>query len=117
MMNKIAGHRVLIKVDPIKKQTETGIIVVRDDEERDHKVNTSTGTVVAIGATAWMAYDYYKPNGERNPKWEQWCHVGDRVYFAKYAAKWIKDAEGNEYVVVNDQDIVAVIEEAEHAST
>jgi len=109
-MNKIAGHRVLIKVDPIKKETDSGIIVVRDDEERDHKINTSTGSVVAIGPTCWMAYDFYKPNGERNPNWLPWCAVGDRVYFAKYAAKWIKDAEGNEYVVVNDQDIIAVVE-------
>src|SRR3569623_124158 len=109
-MNKIAGHRVLIKLDPIKKETDSAIIVVRDDEERDHKINSSTGSVVAIGPTCWMAYDFYKPNGERNPNWLPWCAVGDRVYFAKYAAKWNKDAEGNEYVVVNDQDIIAVVE-------
>lgn len=107
-MINIAGHRVLIQPDPIKKETESGIIVVRDDEERDHKINTSVGTVVAVGSTAWMAYDYYKPNGERNPQWGPWCKPGDRVSFAKYAAKWIKDGDV-ECVVVNDQDIIAVL--------
>jgi len=100
------GHRILIKPDPTKKETDWGFIV--DVDERNAKINTVTGTVISIGPTAWMAYDYYKPDGTRNDKWTPWCNVDDRVYFSKYAAAWIK-VEDEEFIMVNDQDIVGVI--------
>lgn len=107
MAKQAPGHRILIKPDPIKKETDWGFIV--DVDERNAKINTVTGEVVSIGPTAWMAYDYYKPDGSRNEKWQPWCKIGDRVYFSKYAAAWVKIGT-EEYVMVNDQDIVMPID-------
>lgn len=104
---KAPGHRVLIKPDAVETKSKGGIVLVQD--ERTARINTSTGTVISVGPTAWMAYDYYKPNGERNSLWQGWCKKGDRVYFAKYAGKWL-EIDNEEYVMVNDQDIVLVIE-------
>ena len=109
---KAPGHRVLIKpIDIVKKTNESvnipGFKVVIPENEREYKVNTSEGEVVSIGPTAWMAYDYYKPNGERNPLWEPWCEVGDNIYYAKYGAKWIT-VDDVEYVLINDQDVQIV---------
>ena len=105
---KAPGHRILIKPEEIETVSEGGIVLVQD--ERTAKINTSKGTVVSIGPTAWMAYDYYKPDGSRNPAWEPWCKEGDEVYYSKYAAKWI-EIDKVEYVLINDQDVVVVADE------
>ena len=106
MKMKAPGHRVLIKPKEVMKQSEGGILLALD--EREYKANTSEGEVVSIGPTAWMAYDYWIPmTDKRNPLWEPWCKVGDKVYYAKYAAKWI-EIDGEEFVLVNDQDVQIV---------
>jgi co-chaperonin GroES (HSP10) len=36
--------------------------------------------------------------------------VGDTVFYAKYAGKWIRDPETDEeFLIVNDEDIVAKV--------
>jgi co-chaperonin GroES (HSP10) len=111
MTIKISGHRLLIEPVDIAKKTETdwGFQVVVPENEREYVANTSEGTVLVVGKTCWMAYDYYKPNGERNPAWEPWCKVGDVIHFAKYGGKWIEH-EGKKYIVINDQDVIGVVE-------
>ena len=119
---KAPGHRILIRPDDVKETTQKGIedvsptlaklgfdVAVNKELEREYKSNTSEGIVISIGPTAWMAYDYYTPDGKRNPAWEPWCKVWDRVVFAKYAAKWytINDID---YVMVNDQDIIVALD-------
>lgn len=104
---RVPGHRVLVKPVDVAETTKTdwGFEVVVPENEREYKANTSEGTVVGIGPTAWMAYDYWTPTGERNPHWEPWCEVGDKIYYSKYAVKWI-EINGEEFVVLNDQDVI-----------
>lgn len=92
-------HRVLVKLKPVEKTTESGIIIP-DMTTRKEQAATEEGTIVAIGET--FGKDY---GATVIPK------VGDKVYFAKYAGKFIKDSDGTDLVLLNDEDIVAIIKE------
>ena len=96
---KPLGNRIIIEQDKIEETTESGIIIKRDREEAE-QANVIRGTVVAVGEDAWDQWP------------SQWAKVGDRVYFAKFAGKILPDpVTGESYLVMNDVDIVALIEE------
>ena len=112
MSLKVAGHRVLVKPDPVHEQTaipeklkESGFQVAMDVElSRRMEVATQIGTVVGVGPTAWRMYDGSDPN------WTPWCNVGDRVIFARYAGKIIEDPVTLEkFMILNDEDIQCVV--------
>jgi len=92
-------HRILIKVDPVETKTASGIIVSLN--EKREQAAAEIGTVVDIGTTAFKDY------GEA----PDLIKVGDRVYFAKYAGKTVKDVDDNEFTILNDEDIVGVLYE------
>ncbi len=98
-MIKPVLHRILIKVDPVETKTASGIIVSLN--EKREQAAAEIGTVVDIGSTAFKDYGE-TPN---------LIKVGDRVYFAKYAGKTVKDTDGNEFLICNDEDIVGVLYE------
>lgn len=102
-MLKPCGHRVVIKPDPIEEKSKGGIVVVAtEQEEKMQKAGNMKGTIVAVGPTAWKAFDDGEP----------WAQEGDRVYYAKYAGKFIVDPETEEELVIcNDEDIVATFSE------
>jgi len=92
-------HRVLVKLKPVEKTTESGIIIP-DTTTRKEQAATEEGTIVAVGDTFGKDFGAtYIPQ------------VGDKVYFAKYAGKFIKDEDGTDLVLLNDEDIVAIIKE------
>lgn len=105
-----AGHRVLIKPDKfiekdetVRKARELGIKLPDTAVERDEHAVVE-GTVVLIGHSAWRAYD---PNWEG---WKAWCKIGDKVLYAKFAGSTHIDPEdGEEYRLLNDDDIKAII--------
>lgn len=99
-MIKPVGHRVLIKPDELETETETGIVYRLDTkQERGGQI---FGTIIDIGPNAWKAFDDGEP----------WAKVGDRVAYARYAGKGITDpVTKEEYVILNDDDIVGVIED------
>ena len=105
---KVLGYRVLIKPDPIEEVTKAGIIIQTD--EKIEKASQITGIVVSIGDKAFKDIS----DGEA------WVKVGDRVLYAKYAGKRIKDPEtidasgkGEEYVVIADEDLLCRLEKGE----
>lgn len=96
-------HRIVVKPEKvedsdeiIRKARAAGIHVELD--KREQKA-VEIGTVVAIGDTFGKAFET-----TILPK------VGDSVYFAKYAGKEVK-IDGNEFLILNDEDIVAIIKE------
>ena len=94
-----AGHRVLVKVDEVEKVTKGGIIITDTIADRKQEAGIY-GTVVAVGPTAWKAFDDGIP----------WAAVGDKVAFAKYGGFIIEDPNtGDHYRLLNDEDVVAVI--------
>jgi co-chaperonin GroES (HSP10) len=113
MKLKAVGTRVMVKPDPIEKQTKSGIIVAVD--EKRERAGTQKGTVLGVGPSAWKNELY----GYGYPGWEAWCKVGDRILFPRYAGKLVCVNDGpdvpddkREYVLfINDEDVQSVIEE------
>lgn len=106
-------HRVLLKRDlPVdtdavktKKEMErmglTAPQSVLDEINRQalrENASMDKGIVVKIGETAFKDYGIACPIRE-----------GDYVSFAKFGGKEVTDSDGTVYVVVNDEDIVAVL--------
>lgn len=103
-----AGHRVVVKQEKYDDHDEVfasarkaGLEIVKDRETR-YQASVDKGTIVSIGPTAWKDF------GGVN-----WANVGDVVVFAKNAGKTVEDPQDKQtpYVVLNDEDIVAVIKE------
>lgn len=91
-------HTVLIKPDDVETKTASGIVIPDMVTEKERKA-VEYGTVVTVGPRAFFDYG-------RDPTI---LKGGDRVSFARYSGKGIKDVDGSEYVLVNDIDILARI--------
>ena len=103
-MIKILLHHILVKLDDateadqdLKRAKAVGIILELDKREQ---AAVEYGTVVKIGPTA------FKDLG-RDPTI---LKEGDRISFARYSGKSLKDSDGTEYLLLNDQDVLVVIE-------
>ena len=79
------GNNVILKEEKKEATTSSGIILNPEAQDR-----SQIGVVVAIGSKV--------------------CEVkeGDRVVFRKYAPDQI-EMEGEEYLIVNESDIMAVV--------
>jgi co-chaperonin GroES (HSP10) len=101
-------HRILVKQDKLEEKDETfkrargaGLVIPNLDEREREQAAIDTGTVVAIGDTA------FKDFGASNP-----VVVGDYIVFAKHAGKKIKDPYTDEvFVALNDEDVIAKFKE------
>jgi co-chaperonin GroES (HSP10) len=97
-MIRAIAHRIVVKPDEVMKKSKGGILIATDERMEQHAM--SSGTILSIGEDAWAAY---KPRTAYAG-----LEVGDRVHYARYAGKWVKDSETEEEVLVlNDEDIVA----------
>lgn len=93
-------HTILIKPDDVETKTDGGIIIPDMVTDKERKA-VEYGTVITVGPRAFIDYG-------RDPTI---LKGGDRVSFARYSGKVIKDVDNVEYVLVNDVDILAKIEE------
>lgn len=91
-------HTVLIKPDEVETKTASGIVIPDLVTEKERKA-MEYGTVVTVGPRAFIDYG-------RDPTI---LKGGDRVSYARYSGKVIKDTDGIEYVLVNDIDLLAKI--------
>jgi co-chaperonin GroES (HSP10) len=97
-------HRVIVKPVNVEEADETirrakaaGIHIELDKREQ---AAVEVGTIVSLGDTAFVDY-----------KTNVFPVVGDKVYYAKYAGKTLKDADGTEYLCLNDEDCTAIIKD------
>jgi co-chaperonin GroES (HSP10) len=112
------GHRVLVKKmkveerDPVfKSAVKAGLALPDHDDLRRREAGVDRGHVVSIGSDAWKQfYANANPGDTYLVNFKPWCKVGDFVAFAKYGGMPLKDADGNEYIMINDEDVVAVLE-------
>ena len=100
-----AGHRVLVKPDSVEDKEipaelrKLGFTYSDTDNRRQDAV--ISGEIVAIGKTAWKAFDDGEP----------WAKVGDKVYFAKYGGFVVEHPDTREkFRLLNDEDITLVME-------
>jgi co-chaperonin GroES (HSP10) len=101
MAIRAVGFTAVILPEEVKKTTESGLVLAIDEVmERNAQV---LGTVVELGEDFAVAY---RPT---TPKWG--LKAGDKVFFARYAGKWVKDPEdGKEFLIILDTDVVGKYE-------
>ena len=104
MAIKILLHHILAKIDDATEADDTykrakaaGIVLELDKREQ---AAVEYGTVVKIGPTAFQDYG----------RDATILKEGDRISFARYSGKSIKDSDGTEYILLNDSDVLVVIE-------
>lgn len=94
-MIKPLGDRVVIEVMEGDLKTASGIVLPDTAKEKPQE-----GKVVAVGAGKVLE------NGQRvAPD----IKAGDKIIFSKYAGTEVK-ADGKEFLIVSERDILAVIE-------
>ncbi|HSI65966.1 MAG TPA: co-chaperone GroES [Planococcus sp. (in: firmicutes)] len=89
------GDRVVIKLIEAEEKTSSGIVLPGSAQEKPQE-----GKVVAVGNGV------VGDNGQRT---ELDVKQGDRIIFSKYAGTELK-YEGNEYLILRESDILAVLE-------
>ena len=90
------GDRVLVKRLEAEEKTKGGIILPDTAKEKPKE-----GRVMAVGSGRLL------DNGQRlAPQ----VKVGDRVIFSSYAGTEVK-VEGEEYLIMREEDIQAIIED------
>lgn len=104
MAIKILLHHILVKLDDATEADDTyrrakasGILLELDKREQ---AAVEYGTVVDIGPTAFVDYGRDSTILKR----------GDRISFARYSGKSIRDSDNTEYLLLNDADVLVVIE-------
>jgi len=91
------GDRVIVK--PVTREEKTkGGIYLPDTASKEKPME---GTVIAVGPGRMM------DDGKRTPVDVK---VGDRIVFAKYAGTEFKTENDEEYLIISEKDIMAVIE-------
>lgn len=88
------GDRVIIKLIEAEEKTSSGIVLPGSAQEKPQE-----GKVIAVGN------GLIRDNGQRT---ELEVKEGDRVIFSKYAGSELK-YEGNEYLILRENDILAVL--------
>lgn len=94
-MLKPLGDRVVLKVQKEEEQSIGGIVIASNAKEKP-----TTGEVITVGNGRIL------DNGQRV---EPEVKVGQSVVFDKYAGSEVK-YEGEEYLVIRENDIIAVID-------
>lgn len=91
------GHHVLVLPDEVKEKTAGGIYLAPQGREIEQRAATK-GILIDVGPTAWKEF----ANGKA------WAKVGDYVSYAKYGGVDM-ESKGKKYVLLNDEDILAVL--------
>ncbi len=91
------GDRVLIKVLEAEEKTKGGIVLPDTAKERPQQ-----GKVIAVGKGKLLE------NGEIKPLEVK---EGDIVVFSKYAGTEVRTKDGEEYLILREDDILAIVEE------
>jgi chaperonin GroES len=93
---KPLGERVVVKTLESEERTKSGIVLPDTAKEKPQM-----GKVLAVGSGKVL------DNGQKIPLE---VRAGDKVLFAKYAGTEVK-LDGEEYMVLKENDILAVIPE------
>lgn len=94
--------RVLVKPDAAEEVTAGGIIKPQSTAEREKFAGTKA-TLIARGCNAFREW------GDTAVKPEP----GARVHFAQYSGSRIKGQDGEDYCIMNDADLTAILGDAQ----
>lgn len=94
--------KILVRPREIEEKTAGGIIIPLSEAEKLQNAAVD-GTLIAVSP---LAFGYERwPEGSAPPK------VGDKVLYSKYAGMKRKGKDGVIYIVMQDKDLCAVLEE------
>lgn len=96
MKLKPLSNHVIVKAAALEEVTKSGIVLPSTSE----KDRPEKGEVIAVGPGKMM------DDGKLSP---MSVKVGDQVVFKKYSPDEIK-IDGEEYLILNESDIVATLE-------
>jgi len=89
------GDRIVIELIEVEEKSAFGIVLPDSAKEKPQE-----GKVVAVGTGRVL---------ENRQRVELDVKVDDRIIFSKYAGTEVK-FEGNEYLILRESDILAIIE-------
>lgn len=95
-------YNVLVKPEKVEEKTAGGVIMVDTTLDRKQAFETR-GVLIAVSPLAFT-YETW-PEGTRIPQ------VGDRVITTKAAGVVVKGEDGEDYRLLKDKDICAVVED------
>lgn len=90
------GGHLLVLPDKVEEMTAGGIIMPQETRDKEQQAAT-VGTLVDIGESAWADLDDGSP----------WAGIGDKVSYARYAGISMLGQDGESYVLINDNDVLA----------
>ncbi|MBI4846829.1 MAG: co-chaperone GroES [Candidatus Omnitrophica bacterium] len=95
MKIKPLGDRVLVKVLDAKEKTEGGIYLPETAKEKPQEAE-----VIAVGPGKTLESGKFQ---------EPQVKVKDKILFGKYSGTTVTTKEGQEYLILREEDILAVI--------
>lgn len=97
-------HKVLLQPQASVKVTSGGVHLP-DEVIDSEKFKTVRGTIIALSpfAFSYVSDAEWAMSSTPKPK------PGDTVLYAKFAGMWIKGSDGEEYLLANDEDLIAVV--------
>ena len=115
-----SGNRVLVKPDAIDETTAGGIVIPKSVQEQ-HQMSVNYGYVVALGSDCFkhsvttverLIDGAWKPVERTVSGYSgTFADEGDRVAFAIYSGLNITGEDGEEYKLINDEDITCRVTE------
>lgn len=97
----MSEYNVLVEPKEAEEKTAGGLFLPNEVQDKDQWAQTE-GVLVAVSPMAFKNTDW--PDDVDPPQ------VGDRVALARYAYTKIRGADGGEYWLMKDNDIMAVME-------
>ena len=94
--------RVLVLPDPVEEKV--GAIFLPDSVKDQNKWAQARGTIIAVGDNAW------EEAKARAPRFTA-PRPGDRILYGKYSGQKVTGADGRDYQIMNDEDVIARLEE------
>lgn len=92
-------HKVLVMPDPSEEKSAGGIIIPDAVKDRN-KFATMRATLLAVGDNAFA--DWGEGAG---------VEPGSRILMAQYAGARTKGLNGEDYILMNDEDVIAELQE------
>ena len=120
------GNHILVKPDVIPEKTEGGIIVPPSEREK-HKQMVAYGYVIALGpdcfihsveTTERLIDNQLRLVERRVTQYSKpFAAIGDRISFAVHSGRYYMGIDGEEYRMMNDTDITALVAEGVTATS
>lgn len=90
------GGHLLVLPEKVEEMTAGGIILPQETRDKEQREST-VGILIAVGAGAWVDLDDGSP----------WAEVGDKVSYPRHAGVSMTGRDGESYVLINDNDVLA----------